>query len=82
MHAKGIVIGMKVRFLKNVTVDVETKHGEFYDKAYSRWQEIRIEGVYPYGKFATIKLDDGDILHGVPDDSFEKLVEEKRTVTL
>jgi len=73
---------MKIRFLKNISVDVETRHGEFYDKAFARWAEIRIEGVYPYGKFATVKLDNGDILHGVPADSFEKLVEEKRTVTL
>ena len=73
---------MKIRFLKNVTVDVETRHGEFFDKGYSRWDEIRVAEVYPYSKFATVKLDDGTILHGVPADSFEKLQEEKRTVTL
>ena len=73
----------KIRFLKNVTVDVETQHGEFYDKAYSRWQEVRVAGVYPYGKFATIKLDDGGlILHGVPSDAFEKVIEKKHTALL
>ena len=73
---------MKIRFLKTISVDVESHDGEFYDKSYTRWQEIRIEAVYPFGKFATVKLDNGDILHGVPGDSFEKLVEEKRTVTI
>ena len=73
---------MKIKFLKTVTADVETKHGEFYDRAYPRWTEVRVEGVYPYGNFATIKLEDGDILHGVPLNAFEKLQETKRTVTL
>ncbi len=74
---------MRIRFLKNVTVDVEdSRHNEFYDKAFSRWQEMRVEGIYPYGSFATIKLEDGMILHGVPSDSFEKFVEEKRSVTI
>ena len=82
IKSKLILIGMKIRFLKNIVVDVETRHGEFFDKAYSHWQEIRIEGVYPYGSFATIKLDNGDILHGVPGDSFEKVVEVKREVVL
>ena len=73
---------MKIRFLRNVGVDVETRSGEFYNKSFSHWQEIRVEGVYPYGQFATVKLDNGDILHGVPLDSFEQVKEEKRTVTL
>jgi hypothetical protein len=73
---------IKIRFLKNTTVDVEARDGEFFDRSLPRWTEIRVEGVYPYGSFATIKLENGDILHGVPADSFEKLVEEKRVVTL
>lgn len=73
---------MKIRFLKNVVVDVETRTGEFYDKSYSRWQEIRIDSIYPYGNFSTITLDDGSILHGVPGDSFEKLKYEKTPFAL
>lgn len=73
---------MKIRFLRTVTVDVETRHGEFYDKSFAHWQEIRVEGVYPYGRFATVKLEDGMVLHGVPGDSFEQVKEEKRTVSI
>lgn len=73
---------MKIRFLKNVTVDVETRHGEFYDKAYSHWQEIRVDSIYPSGNFATIKLDDGTILHGVPCDSFEKVRDERKSFAI
>ncbi len=73
---------MKIRFLKTTSVDVESRSGEIYDKSFSRWDEIQVEGIYPYGKFATIKLIDDTILHGVPAESFEKLVEEKRTVTI
>jgi len=73
---------MRIRFLKQVVVDVETRDGEFYDKAYARWSEIRVEGVYPYGNFATIKLTNGDVVHGVPAGSFEKLEEEHRTIVL
>jgi len=73
---------MKIRFLKNVVVDVETRTGEFYDKSYSRWQEIRVDSIYPYGNFTTIKLDDETILHGVPKDSFETLKEERKTFAL
>jgi len=73
---------MKIRFLKNIVVDVETRTGEFYDKSYSRWQEIRVDSIYPYEIFATITLDDGNILHGVPGDSFEKLKEERKSFAL
>jgi len=76
---------MKIRFLKNVTVDVETRSGDVYCQAFNRWQEVRVDEIYPVGKwekYATVKLDNGDIAIGVPIDSFEKLVEQKRTVTI
>ena len=71
---------MKIRFLRNIGVDVENRHGEFFPKSFAHWQEVRVEGVYPYGQFATVKLDNGDILHGVPLSSFEQFKEEKRAV--
>ena len=73
---------MKIRFLKNISVDVETRHDEYFDRAYAHWQEIQVEGIYPCDKFATITLDNGDVLHGVPVDAFERLQEEKRTLSI
>jgi len=73
---------MKIRFLKNVTVDVETRHGEVYDKCFNRWKELRVEEIFLTGNYATLKLDNGDLAVGVPVDSFERLTEEKKTVTI
>ena len=74
--------GMKIRFLKNVSVDVETRHGEVYDKSFARWQELRVDEVYLSGKFATLKMENGDLAVGLPAESFELLHEEKKTVTI
>ncbi len=73
---------MKIRFLKTVTVDIETRHGDVYDKAFSRWQEVRVDEIFPVGKFATIKLQNGDLALGVPVEAFERLHEEKKTALL
>ena len=74
---------MKIRFLQTTVVDVETKDGqEVYGKCFSRWQEVRVDEIYPAGNFATVKLENGDLAVGVPVDSFERLQEEKKTVTI
>lgn len=78
---------MKIRFLKNVVVDVETidiesRSLEIYDKTFLRWQEVRINDIYSVGKFATIRLDNGDLAINVPLDSFEQLKDKKSIVTL
>lgn len=73
---------MKVRFSKNVVVDIETRNGEVYDKAFARWQEVRVDEIYAAGSFATLKLDNGDLAIGVPLESFERLVEERKTVSI
>ncbi len=78
-----IVITMKIRFLKTTAVDIETMSGEIYDKAFNRWDELENVSVFDVGmKYATIKTENGEILHGVPVNSFEKLSEVKRAVTL
>ena len=66
---------------KNVTVDVETRQGEVYDKCFTRWQELRIDEIYPAGKFATLKLENGDLAVGIPIDTFERLHEDKKAVS-
>ena len=74
---------MKIRFLKTIAVDIETMSGEIYDKSFHRWDELENVSVFESGtKYATIKTEDGEILHGVPVDSFEKMTEAKRAVTL
>lgn len=73
---------MKIRFLKNISVDVETRFGEVYGKSFTRWQEVRIDEIYLAGKFASVKLDNGDVALGIPVESFERLHEEKKTVSI
>jgi hypothetical protein len=80
--SKGIVNPMKIRFLKTVAVDVETRNGEMYDKSFARWQEVKIQSVYSAGQFSTVILEDGMILHGVLTESFEQIAEEKKEVSL
>lgn len=73
---------MKIRFLKDATVDVETRHGEVYDKCFKRWSEIRVDDVYLTGTHATLQLENGDLAIGVPVDTFERIHEEKRTLSI
>ena len=74
---------MKIRFLRNITVDVEKPRlGEVWDKGFRRWDEIRIDDIFSNGSSATLKTEDGDFILAVPEDSFERIEEKKRVVTL
>lgn len=74
---------MKIRFLRDITVDVEkTRLHEVWDKYFHRWDELAVEDVFKEGKVATLKTYDGDFIVAVPIDAFEVLKEEKRSVSL
>ena len=73
---------MRIRFLRNVTADVETRTGEIFDKAFYRWEEIRVQSIFPMGDFATIRLNDGMVYLNLPLNAFEEIPEEKPPVSL
>jgi hypothetical protein len=65
---------MKIRFVKNITADVEKiRLGEVWDKYFQRWDEILIENIHfsCTGTRADLITYDGDIILSVPIDSFE-----------
>ena len=65
---------MKIRFLKNILVDVQkVRLDEVWDKQYRRWDELNVETISWTGKKAMISTSDGDILLDVPEDSFTKV---------
>jgi hypothetical protein len=77
----AICIGMKVRFLRSVLVDVEkTRLNEVWDHLYSKWDEVKVESISVVGKFATIKTYDGDYLTNVPIGSFEEVKAKEKAV--
>lgn len=65
---------MKIRFVKNITADVEKiRLGEVWDKYFQRWDELSIENIHCSGRSADLVTYDGDIILNVPIDSFEVL---------
>jgi len=65
---------MKIRFLKNILVDVQkVRLNEVWDKQYRRWDELSVETISWDGKRATISTSDGDILLDVPEEAFTKV---------
>ena len=78
----AIFIGMKIRFLKDITVDVEKPRlNEVWDKQYHRWDEISVEQIFTEKKRATLQTTEGDFIVAVPTDSFEVLKEKRSSVT-
>ena len=72
---------MKIRFLRTISVDVEkTKLEEVWDRTFNKWDELVVEDIFPgTGNIGTtIKTQEGDFLVGVPNDSFERVTEQKR----
>lgn len=65
---------MKIRFLKNVLVDVQkARIEEMWDKQFRRWDELNVEAISWTGKRATIVTSDGDVLLDVPEETFTKV---------
>jgi len=69
---------MKIRFLKDVVVEIENPRcDERWDKNFHKWSEVLIESVYQTGGMATLKTYEGTYLVGVPADAFEQIETKK-----
>jgi len=68
-----IVMGMKVRFLKPVAVDVETRFAEIEDRSFNKWDEIKVNEFIDLGNRASLVLENNDTLIEVPKSVFEVL---------
>jgi hypothetical protein len=68
---------MKIRFIKNVDVDYyDYKLDEIYPKYYQRWDEITIDSIKKLANdifLADVFFSNGDVIIGVPLNSFEKI---------
>jgi hypothetical protein len=63
---------MKIRFKKNVVVDVKkSRLDEVWDKQYRKWDELRVDNVVSDGAVADLFTYEGDILQNVPTEAFE-----------
>lgn len=72
---------MKIRFLKTLTLDVESpRMEEVWYKTFPKWAELYVDEIYISEKNATFKIENGDFILNVPLDAFEKLKEEKRAI--
>jgi hypothetical protein len=66
-------MGMKVRFLKPVAVDVETRFAEIEDRSFNKWDEIKVNEFIDLGNRASLVLENNDTLIEVPKSVFEVL---------
>lgn len=55
---------------------------EIWDKNYRKWDEIRVDEIFPQGSLATLKTNEGDFILLVPEDSFERIEEKKKQLSL
>jgi hypothetical protein len=63
---------MKVRFVRNVLVEVEKiKLQEVWDVYLRRWDEVKCEKIDVQGSAAHLTTFDGDTLINVPRDAYE-----------
>ena len=69
-----IVLGMKIRFLKDITVDV-LDHDDTFDKLMRQGVSLDCVEVTPVSKgFSNVLLDSGEVLVDLRNDSFEQVV--------
>jgi hypothetical protein len=69
-----IVLGMKIRFLKDITVDV-LDHDDTFDKLMRQGVSLDCVEVTPISRgFSNVLLDSGEVLVDVRNDSFEQVV--------
>lgn len=74
---------MKIRFLKTIAVDVETRYDdEIYSKSFRKWDVIEVKDIFFSKNCATIQTEKDEYLMNVPNVAFEKLVEEYRKFVL
>jgi hypothetical protein len=69
-----IVLGMKIRFLKDITVDV-LDNDDTFDKLMRQGVSLDCVEVTPVSKgFSNVLLDSGEVLVDLRNDSFEQVV--------
>ena len=69
-----IVLGMKIRFLKDITVDILDQDDTF-DKLMRQGVSLYCVDVTPVSRgFSTVLLGSGEVLVDVRNDSFEQVV--------
>jgi len=64
---------MKIRFLRPIAVDVENRYAEIEDRAFHRWDEVKVNEILDLGNRASILLENQDLLIEVPKSAFEIL---------
>jgi hypothetical protein len=64
---------MKIRFLRPIAVDVENRYAEIHDRAFHRWDEVKVNEILDLGNRASILLENDDTLIEVPKSAFEIL---------
>ena len=64
---------MKLRMLKDVTVEVERPFQGMTDTCLRKWDELSVDKVINYGSFADLILENGETLLWVPVASFSAL---------
>jgi hypothetical protein len=69
-----IVLGMKIRFLKDITVDV-LDNDDTFDKLMRQGVSLDCVEVTPISTgFSNVLLDSGEVLIDLRNDSFERIV--------
>ncbi len=69
-----IVLGMKIRFLKDITVDV-LDNDDTFDKLMRQGVSLDCVEVTPVSRgFSNVLLDSGEVLVDLRNDSFEQVV--------
>jgi BMFP domain-containing protein YqiC len=66
-------MGMKIRFLKTVAVDVETRFADIESRGFNRWDVVKVNEFLDLGERASLVLENNDTLIEVPKSSFEVL---------
>jgi hypothetical protein len=63
---------MKIRFVKNVVVDVrKVRLEETWDRSFHRWEEVRVDNIIDNGESVDLVTYEGDVIENVPADAFE-----------
>lgn len=67
------VFYMKIRFLKTIAVDVETRFADIEDRSFNRWDVVNVNEIIDLGNRASLLLENQDLLIEVPRSAFEVL---------
>lgn len=78
------LLDMKIRFLKNLSIDVEDPRlSESFTKSVRKWSEIRVTEIYQTNEASSsFKTYDGEFILRVPNNAFERLPDSKPEILL